>query len=200
MKHLTDEQISDTAGGASSPAEATHLSVCVGCASRVREFQAVLGEITSVDVPEPSPLFWQHFTQQVGESIDRPQPIRSVWRPMWIAGWATAALIVLGCVALFMLQSGPVPEQVANVRPGVDAGLPASSASVEPLDIDEDEAWAVVRSLAEDLHYDDAREAGVVPRPGAVERAATELSDAERAQLVRLLEADLGHRGNTDGE
>lgn len=201
MRHLTDEQIADAAGGAVPSPEMAHLSACAACASRVRELEGVLREVGAVDVPEPSPLFWQHLAQQIGQAIDRPQPAGSTGRLPWAAAWAAAAVVVIGLITMFVLRPAGVPRQVADAQPRVeDAPAAFTAPDVEPLDIDEDEAWAVVRSLAEELHYDDAREAGVVPRPGAVERAATELSDDERARLMRLLEAALNHRGNTDGD
>ena len=52
-----------------------------------------------------------------------------------------------------------------------------------------------MRSVAADLDYDAAMEAGIVPRPGAIERAAVELDDDERAELVRLIEAELKRTG-----
>ena len=201
MRHLTDEQIADAAGGPVPSPQMAHLSACAACASKVRELEAVLREVGAVDVPEPSPLFWQHFARQIGQAIERPQPAMGARRLPWGAGWAAAAVVVIGLITMFVLRPAGVPHQVVDVQPRVeDAPAAFAAADVEPPDIDEDEAWAVVRSLAEELHYDDAREAGVVPRPGAVERAATELSDDERARLMRLLEAAVNHRGNTDGD
>ena len=201
MTHLTDEQIADAATGGLAASQAAHLSVCAACAAKVRELEAVVREVAAVDVPEPSPLFWQHFTRNVKDGIDEPQTIRAGWRLPWVAAWATATVVVISLITLLVLRPAEIPHQVVDGQPRVEeapAGFPA--AGTEALDIDDDEAWAVVRSLAEDLHYDDAREAGVVPRDGAVEHAATELSDDERAQLIRLLEEDLSRGRNTDGE
>jgi hypothetical protein len=55
----------------------------------------------------------------------------------------------------------------------------------------QDEAWAVIQALAADVDYEDARAAGVVPGEGAVDRAALELSDHERAELARLIDVEL---------
>ena len=57
--------------------------------------------------------------------------------------------------------------------------------------MDADEAWSLVRSVADDLDYDAVREAGVAPASGAVDLAATELSPSEQTALVKLLEEEL---------
>ena len=62
-------------------------------------------------------------------------------------------------------------------------------------DADTDEAWAVVRTAAIDLNWDDVREAGISAHPGDVERVALELSADERVELVRLLGEDLKRNG-----
>ena len=194
MTHLTDEQIVDAAEGAPPQAHAAHLSTCATCASKVREIQAVLLEVDGVDAPEPSPLFWQQLPVRVRAAIDRPQSGRIGWRLPWVAASA-AALVVMVAFAILGIRFGDVRQPTAAVRPTPEPAAPAEPvAVVETLDIDEDEAWAVVRSLAADLHYDDANEAGVVPRADAVDRAATELPEDERAQLIRMIEEDLGHR------
>ena len=71
----------------------------------------------------------------------------------------------------------------------------AESPNPDAVDIENDEAWAIVRSFADELHYDDARDAGVVPGPGSVERAAIELSPDERAELLRIIETELKRAG-----
>ena len=81
-------------------------------------------------------------------------------------------------------------------RPGPPGpGLPiATGAPIEGQqgdDMDADEAWSLVRSVADDLDYDAVREAGVAPASGAVDRAATELSPSEQTALVKLLEEEL---------
>lgn len=187
MTHLTDEQIVDAMDGSLLPAAAAHVSACAACASKVGEARNAFREAAGLDVPDPSPLFWQHFAERVNAAIDHP-PVASGWGWPRVAGWATAVLLVIGVIAIFAMRSGEVPRQIPVVQ------TPAGDV-VEPIPIDEDEAWAVVRTLATDLHYEDAHEAGVMPRAGAVDRAATELSEEERAELVRLLENELKRTG-----
>lgn len=196
MNHLSEEQIVDAADGALPQSHAAHLSACPTCASKVREVQAILLEVARVEAPDPSPLFWQRFSARVGAAIDQPQPLRIAWRRPW--AWAAAALIVVGFVATLAVRSADVGRQIAAMPPPAEetsAAPPDEAAVVEASDIDDDEAWAVVRSLAADLRYEDAHEAGVVPQPGALERAATELAEDERAQLLRIIEEELKRTG-----
>ena len=65
----------------------------------------------------------------------------------------------------------------------------------ETLDLDSDEAWALVRSLAEDLDEDQMDAEGVSLGAGAAERLALQLSDVERAELARLLQEQLRTSG-----
>jgi hypothetical protein len=194
MTHLTDEQIVDATDGVPSGAIDEHLAACPACATKVGDMHARLRVVSAVDVPEPSPLFWEHFGRRVNDAIDAPSPAHRAWRWRWAA--VMAAVVVVAVVAMvFAMRSRDSDPQVAGNLPREDAMPGSDSATSEISDIDEDEAWAVVRSLAEDLHYDDAREAGVAPSAGSLDRAATELTEEERAELVRLIRSDLKRAG-----
>ena len=57
--------------------------------------------------------------------------------------------------------------------------------------IDADQAWAVVRTVADGVEWDDdAVTAGLFARPGWAERAAQTLTPDEREQLRELLKAE----------
>ena len=58
-----------------------------------------------------------------------------------------------------------------------------------------DEAWALVRTVADDLAWDDAAEEGLGVRPGSAERALAALTRDERSELVRLLAAETKQPG-----
>ena len=61
-------------------------------------------------------------------------------------------------------------------------------------EIETDEAWALVRALAEDLDHDEMAGEGLSPRPGAANHLTSELTAAERNELARLLEEQLKGR------
>jgi hypothetical protein len=198
MTHLSDEQIVDAAEETPSMEIDAHLAACATCAAKVEDVRRLLHEVNAVEVPEPSPIFWQYFGRRVNEAIDTPARRQLRWRWTWGAAAAAAPFLVVALVSMLPLGKANDSRAVADNRPEEHATPSPSSGSAVTLDItdiNEDEAWAVVRSLAEELHYEDAREAGVVPRAGSLDRAATELTEAERAELVRLINSDLKRAG-----
>ena len=62
-------------------------------------------------------------------------------------------------------------------------------------DVEADDAWALVRVVADEVGWDDAQAAGLVAAAESVERLALELNDAERIELARLLEDELKRSG-----
>lgn len=197
MAHLTDEQAAAAALGEHDPTRADHLAACAACAARVDGFRDTLREVAGVDIPEPSPLFWASFGARVGEAIDAP-PARRAW---WVApglAWVGVAAAVILVVAVAFLSRGPQPAPPPVAVAGGQAGVPVETSEPStdaPGAVEDDEAWELVRSVATDVHYEDVLEAGVAPRPGSVERAAVELADEERAELVRLIQDELKRMG-----
>ena len=187
MPHLDDSQVLDAVDGRPDAAAASHLAACVSCSARVDELRTVLLTAADADVPEPSPLFWDHFPARVNRAIDAaPEPRSWVSASRWLWGSAAAAAVVLVLLLLPMRHdvAAPAPEPKVSDAP--------VSAAVEPApeDYESDEAWAMVRAVVEDVDYDEVQEVGLTPRAGSVERAATELSSDERAELARLIEQD----------
>ena len=137
------------------------------------------------EVPEPSPLFWQHFATRVNERIDAA-PAERQW--FLVPRFAFVALTVLAIVLVsfnvLRPQRADPPAPVPVVADGPAAPVPAD-------DLDADDDWAVVRAAAEDLDLEDAQAQGLVPAPGTAERMALDLTDAERAELLRLLQAEM---------
>ena len=199
MTHLSDQQIGEALDG--DAVSVAHAAACPECAARVNALRDTLRDVTAVEVPEPSPLFWTGFAARVNEAIDTAPPAHRWWGSPRFA-WATLAAAAL-VVAAVLLVPTVLPEPASRiattdpVTPAATEGEPAAAddhLGAQPWS-DDDEAWELVRSVASDLDYDDAREAGIVPRPGAVERAAAELDEDERAELIRLIEAELKRAG-----
>ncbi len=65
--------------------------------------------------------------------------------------------------------------------------------SVESLD--GDEAWEMVRAVAEATDYDEVQESGLAPRAGSLERAAMEMTNDERTELARLIAQEIKRSG-----
>ncbi len=192
MAHLNETQLLDALDGRIDPVAAVHVASCEVCSGRVSELRSVLQTIEAADqdtVPEPSPLFWEQFPARVSRAIDATPDAAgwfSVWR--WWGSVATAAVVILILVL-------PLRREAAAPAPGVPGGnapLVASTelVSITPENLDDDEAWAMVRAVAEATDYDEVQESGLSPRAGSLERAAMELSEDERAELARLIEQD----------
>lgn len=193
MHHLSETQIVDAVDGRLDAAAAAHLAACGPCGARVAELHELMRALPAVDVPEPSPLFWDHFPSRVSRAIDAPAAPRRWCSPaglLW--GSAAAAVIVLG---LLLMPMRTVPVDDAPVTAAL--ARPSATLLADPFDddLETDDAWALVRSVAEDLDYDDARQIGVAPRAGSIDRVALELSADERAELARLIEQELRRTG-----
>ena len=186
MKHLDEERLGEALEGRMAPGDAAHLDACATCRTQLEELRAVLEQVMHVEVPPPSPLFWAHFRPRVAHAIDAP-----VLPPAsWLAGpgfrWLTAASAVTIALVALTLSTTPKPTKAPDAVASATVPL-----TPEVDDVDQDEAWALVRSLAEDLDVESAHDAGVSPAPGSVERAAEELSATERTALVQLLEQEM---------
>lgn len=188
MKHLDDERLVDAAEGRLEAVAALHLEGCASCQAQVSELRAVLTRVVAVEDPEPSPLFWGHFRARVSDAIvpdPAPAGIRRSAGFRWLTAATSAATIAL--IVLTVVGRGPNVEPVQQ-----DVAARSMAASYpETDDLDADEAWLLVRSVADDLDYEAAREAGVAPASGALERAALELSPSEQTALVKLLEEEM---------
>jgi hypothetical protein len=192
--HLRDKEIVDLLDGALDAVRTEHARGCDACRARVDALSAVLGTVKEVELPEPSPLFWDQLSSRVRAAVAaEPQPRRSVWPWLQLptVRWAApsaAALLVVG-VGLWSLASryqvSPAPGPMAIVHNPADDTHYDDDVFV---DIESDEAWGLVRSVAEDLPPDDIDAAGVGVRPGSAEGVVFRLSDAERSELARLLE------------
>jgi hypothetical protein len=197
MRHLTDDEAAAMAAGDERETHASHLAACATCTAQVAACRATLRAVAAVDVPEPPPLFWAAFSARVGAAIDTP-PARA-WSVAPARTWAgLAAVLLLAAALVFLLPRDPGIETADS--PVTEQAVPApgtephadETAALWP---ENDEAWEVVRSVAADVDYEAVRDEGIAPRPGALERAALELDADERAELVRLIQAELKRIG-----
>ena len=197
MKHLTESEVVDLLEGTLAPDRQRHVDTCDACGAQAASLREALSRVSEADVPEPSPLFWDHLSARVHDAVSDATPeepggwfawTRRATLPWAVAGTVATAVLVVG----LWRASAPVARQ---------SGAPAASATVagvvsetdfDTFDPDTDEAWALVRTVADDLAWDgdDAPE-GLGVRPGSAERAMADLTHAERSELVRLLAAEI---------
>ena len=180
MTHLTPDELIDAAEGTLDPDRRAHLESCELCQREVANLAATLSETRGLHVPEPSPLFWQHFSKRVREAIDAEPAFVASWR-----GWLRWQVVVpVGATAL-------VAVALITTVPREAVGPPtlAVEERVEPPASDDN--WVLVADLVGDVDWDTARAAGLTVEPGDAERAVLELSADEQVELTRLLKAEL---------
>jgi hypothetical protein len=177
--HLSPNERVDALDGVLAASRHAHLEGCASCQQElraVREVHEALMVSAEGDVPEPSPLFWNHFEARVGAAVNEATV------PWWhgsMRAWVTlaAAAVILLAVWLSPLRTPPVDDVV------VDAELEVST-------IGESVQWQFMSGVLESLEQDDARVV-LAPTAGAVDTAFESLSAAERETFARLLQAEL---------
>ena len=203
MMHLTEAEFVDIVDGILPEVRAAHADRCDSCRSQAAAMRSLLARAASDDVPEPSPLFWTHLSDRVKETIaqqaiDRGGSFGWLRRGrVWPAAAAFATLILV--VGIWRAMPRPGDQRIAPAPP-LSATPSTATASVGndadlDDDIDADEAWALVRTVADDGPWDQTHDAGITARPGSVERIALQLTPAERKELARLLEDELRRNG-----
>ena len=206
MRHLTHEELLDAAESPHvRPSCARHLDECADCREHVESLRGVLARAADDRVPEPSPLFWDHFSARVSEAIQDQARSKDTlsWtarlqHPLtrWASVGAALVLVILTVVwratlhAPSPLGSQPAPSTVASTIP-----LPPVVTAPATDNPDSDARWAVVRVAAEDLAWEDVRDAGIAATPGAAEGVALELTADERSELARLLNREMKRKG-----
>ena len=194
-RHLTDVELIDCVDSqALSLQHREHLERCGECGLRLEALRTTLARAKSehlTEVPEPPPFFWEQFSRRVGDAIDR-EP-RQWWTPLPV--WApTAAALVLIVAALVVWNQARSGGARAPASAVVEAPA-ASNPLDEPLNLEDDAEWALVRIAADDLEWDAAADAGIGAKPGSADREALDMSAAERHELKRLIEAEMKQTG-----
>jgi len=190
--HLKDEEFVDLADGA-APSEADrrrqegHLASCAECRQKLAGLRSTLREVAAVDVPEPSPLFWDHFSRRVHDAVgaEARTPVGRAWLPWMFPAAALAALLV------FVLLPGAW-RSPARTAPSIAVAPPAPPVARETLGDLTDPSLALVGDLSDGAGWEAAHEAGLSPR-GSAEHAVTHLNDRELRELQRLLQVELAH-------
>jgi hypothetical protein len=204
--HLTPEELIDALDRPLPPDRQQHTATCAVCRAERARLDEMVREVGAVDVPEPSPLFWDHLSARINERIAlEPAPathtrwtlasLSEAWRvggwPRWaMAGTALAVCAVLGWLALAARDGASTsPRLDTSVARGVTPAINGGDAP--PLDL-LDEEWAVMERVAEHVAWDDdADTASIDVKPATVEYALNDLSPEERQALVELLRAEM---------
>jgi len=179
MTHLTDHELADALDRALDPSRQAHLDKCESCRRQLAELEATLNTVSSVEVPEPSPLYWQQLAARVRTAIDAEPTVAASWRE-WLR-WpvlAPVAALVLTVMALGVA----LPRERTVV---------SEVAVAEPVEPSVDDRFAIVADLVGDLDWETAVSAGLTVAPGTADQAILELSAIEQQELRRLLHTEL---------
>jgi hypothetical protein len=187
MSHLTPDELVDAMEGSLAAERRDHLRQCEHCRSAVADLDRLLEAARTLEVPEPSPLFWRHFSRRVADAIRNETSAPDALGPGWFR-WPVlvpvAVLVLLVTSLAMLIPRGSAP---ASDRAG---DRPTSlTAWDEP--VMDDTPWTLVADVMEGLDIDEAARAGFTLMPGAVDQAVAALDAAERRELKRLLEAEL---------
>lgn len=194
MRHLSDAELVDAAERTLTPSRRAHLDSCDRCRAAMNALESMLREVSAGDVPEPSPLFWDHFSGRVHDAVaaEEPSASGSAWTPLrapWIqiVAFCTIVIAVMSGVWLVRSSATVVPS-ATTASAGASQGSPAASPSVAYPD---DAAWAELNAVAADVNVDEASSAGFTVRPAAVDSAVQRLTPQERDELKRLLQSEM---------
>ncbi len=205
MSHLTDleliDAIDEDAQHALPGERRRHFEACEWCRGRADDLRGVVAQAADATVPEPSPLFWDHFTARVRQGTDAVEPGRTdrdgwlaTWLPQGSVRWAAFATLVVALMVAGVWQVNAPGRRVSpTVLENTRRTLGVADVAERP-DGDADPAWAVVRTVADDVNWDDAV-AGIGAEPGAAESVARTLTPDERSELVKLLLAEAKRPG-----
>lgn len=184
--HFRPGEFVDALDDALDASRRAHLAGCERCRTELASLRSVANDATQVDAPAPSPLFWDHFSERVKQATSvELLPSRSAW---WAGWWRPASVFAASVAAIalvFVLGPG---SPVAPMTPAADGG-DATAAAAAP----DDGSWSLVVGLASELEWADVK-AVAEPVAGTADEMIEELTSAERAALVRLLQKEMGEQ------
>ncbi len=182
-RHLTPGELGDTLAAGSAPERVrAHLSKCGDCAAQLASLARLVDELAAEDVPEPSPLYWEHASARIKARVTAEAVPRASRVTQWT--WFTG-LVGAAAVATIVIITRP-PDAI----PPVGLADPSAVAVVAAGEVD-DASWPLVESAAGALDVDEAIRAGLVATGDTADRAVLQLSADERAELAAMLEAEL---------
>jgi len=179
-------------------ASAPHLASCDECRRQLADLRAALSAAAEVDVPEPSPLYWNHLSARISSAVAAESPAASRWN-WWLRAAAPFAIAATAAVVIALVMvSRLLAPAVQTPAPSVAfrAVPPPAAPSRDTLSPDvTDPSLSLVADLSQDFGWDEAREAGLAPR-GSADHAVTHMSEGELQQLRDLLQEEMANSGD----
>jgi len=151
--------------------------------------EEIIAVLRNADVPEPSPLFWDHLSQRVKDAVANEPPPSTAWVRGFSIAWAVG---VFGAIAVIVLAVGVTTHRGVrgDHRQAVLAPSNAHVNDAVPA-LEDDASWTVMGDLASQMDFDEAAAAGLIATPGSAERAVGELSQDEQRAAVELLQQEI---------
>lgn len=194
MSHLTPDEIVDAVDGALTGAPHDHLLACTTCRESAEQLRRLLTEVQAGDLPEPSPLFWTHLSARVRQAVLDEETPRPPWHPVWLRWSVLTPVTALALIVAALVVSAPQGRSSSGAV--TTTTVEQALALDDPLPLD-DGSWRLVVDMVDGLEdLDQAPHDGLIVTPGLADRAAGDLRPSERAELVRLLRAELVERIN----
>jgi hypothetical protein len=197
MRHLTPDELVDLAEGTPAARAAAHLDQCSECRRQVEELRVVMSVAADAPVPEPSPLYWDHFSRRVREAVALEgvaggeigwwTRVTAALGPRVAMSVAAAALVALILAVALPMRTGVNHAPVASNAASADVALDA-----EPLT--DEASIALVADLTADMDLETAQDAGLAA-DGSADHAVSHLTPVELRELNRLLKEALAKPG-----
>jgi hypothetical protein len=190
-QHLSAQEFVDAADGALIAARVRHIDECESCRDQLDALRQLMSEVDlAADVPDPSPLFWDHFSQRVRAATAAESPVSVV--PWW-QSWHALTLGALLSAAVMLIA-------VQVRQPAVELSVPlaqlsgiASSPVTAAGDVvaADDSSWDLMVMMASDLSTEDLHHLAA-PMTGVADTTASDLTPAQQKELVRLIQHEMG--------
>jgi len=182
--HLSPHEIVEAVDSSLELARRRHLDACERCRLEVDRFgRLVRASREADDVPEPSPLFWEHLQTRVREATAEEAVPSAGW---FVWSWRVLAVAGPGLAVVFLavnLGRGGA-DSASNLSVPAPAEL-ARAVETAPVVADPD-AWSDIIQIAAELPPEELQVLAPV-RVSTTDGWLEVLSSDERAELVRLL-------------
>ena len=130
MRHLTPGDLVDLAEGVRDVRSAPHLAACDVCQRQLADLRAAMAGISSGgDIPEPSPLFWDHLSARVRDGVrNEDAPARGFHPGSFLSAPRLAVAAV--CCAVVIAIGAAIASRLIAPQPQT----PLASSTVEPIE------------------------------------------------------------------
>jgi anti-sigma-K factor RskA len=180
--HLRQDEFIDAIEHRLDAARQAHLDTCTECRANVHALDMTLQDVRSVEQPEPSPLFWDHFSERVraATALETPETNTPWWHPdVWLKPAGVVAAAVAAALLLLVLRPAPSKGELPTTESAALVAAP------------DDGSWGLVIGLASELDAADVREVAK-PSEGTADAMIAELTAAQRRALAQLLKDEIG--------